>query len=227
MRRRRVRPGRRLFRSLLLAALLAAIPLAALAQESAAPAAAPVAPEAAPYSAKAPAGPRVLDGGFRAGQVYAGFWTAMARRHAGGALPSVWQDLLGTLEDTPAPELLARINRAVNRVAYRDDRDNWGEVDYWAAPGEFLARGGDCEDYAIAKYYALKALGYPVAQLRLMVLWDEERDIAHAVLAVGPAGDALVLDNVRDEILPLRALPHYRVHYSLNDDTVLRHLASR
>jgi predicted transglutaminase-like cysteine proteinase len=169
----------------------------------------------------------VLDAGFRAGQVYAAYWNAMARRHEAGALPTVWLDLLGTLEGAARPETLARINRAVNRVAYRDDRDSWGEVDYWAAPGEFFAHGGDCEDYAIAKYHALKALGYPVAQLRLMVLWDEERDIAHAVLAVGPAGDALVLDNAREEILPLSALPHYRVHYSLNDDTVLRHLASR
>ncbi len=211
-RRHRRKSSNCLFRGLLLAGVLATIPWAALAD-----------------SGRVTVGPRVLDGGFEAGMIYAGLWTQMMARHeqAGGRHGP--QDPGGARDGAGDGDEWARrldqVNRAINRVTYRDDAENWGRIDYWAAPEEFLRRGGDCEDYAIAKYHALKGLGFPVEELRLLILWDHQRAIAHAVLAVGPSGDELVLDNVRDDVLPLAALPHYQIHYSLNEETVLRHLA--
>ena len=51
-------------------------------------------------------------------------------------------------------------------------------------PGEFLHRGGDCEDYALAKYLALRALGFAAADLRIVALSDAARGLHHAVLTV-------------------------------------------
>lgn len=227
-RRRRVSASRRLFRSLLLAGLLSTIPLAALAlQDQSATHA---------HAAREPiVGPRVLDLQSRAGWIYASYWTRMRLRDSAGGQACAeaatadcalaeWRAFVGGLAAEDRLAKLDKVNRYINRVAYRDDQVNWGQRDYWATPREFFGRGGDCEDYAIAKYQSLKALGLPVEELRLLILWDSKRGIAHAVLAVGPPGRELVLDNVHSVIYPLSALPHYRVHYSLNDEMVMSHL---
>ncbi|WP_237707120.1 transglutaminase-like cysteine peptidase [Pseudoalteromonas sp. BSi20652] len=45
----------------------------------------------------------------------------------------------------------------------------WKQNDYWTTPLETLGRGlGDCEDYAIAKYISLRALGVIDDKLRLI-----------------------------------------------------------
>ena len=85
-----------------------------------------------------------------------------------------------------------------------------------------LARGGDCEDFAIAKYLALRGLGFPARDLRLLILYDERRQQAHAVLAVSRDGRELVLDNLHGAILPLGQLPHYRVRYAVNETGLVR-----
>ncbi len=170
--------------------------------------------------------------------VYAGYWSGMMSRSretaadcaepAGSACLMVeWRAFMGDQAGRPALDQLAAVNDYVNRVRYRDDRVNWGLRDYWAAPREFFARGGDCEDFAIAKYLGLKTLGFPVEDLKVLILWDSRRGLAHAVLAVDHEGRRLVLDNVDGRIVELASLPHYQVHYSLNDKTVLRHLAAR
>ena len=117
---------------------------------------------------------------------------------------------------------LHEVNRAINRSTYREDRRNWGLRDHWAAPRELLDRGGDCEDFAIAKYLALRELGFPAEDLHLLILYDTRRLRAHAVLAVLLGGRELVLDNLGGAILPLSDLPHYRVRYALNESGVRR-----
>ena len=53
-------------------------------------------------------------------------------------------------------------------MRFIDDIIHWNKVDYWATPIEFLAsHGGDCEDFAIAKYFTLIQLGIPEEQLTL------------------------------------------------------------
>ena len=65
---------------------------------------------------------------------------------------------------------LKDINDFFNRrLAFRDDVQTWGMPDYWASPLETLERrAGDCEDYAIAKYFALAGAGVPTARLRMV-----------------------------------------------------------
>jgi predicted transglutaminase-like cysteine proteinase len=98
------------------------------------------------------------------------------------------------------------------RISYKEDIDNWGELDYWASPLEALGKGaGDCEDYAIAKYFTLVALGVPHAKLRMVyvraampVASGGMQVVPHMVLAyyTQPEAEPLVLDNLQTEIHP-------------------------
>ena len=108
----------------------------------------------------------------------------------------------------PAAQVMA-VNGFFNtRIAFATDEQAWGQVDYWASPLEALRKGrGDCEDYAIAKYFSLVAAGMPAARLRLVYVRAQIDDgpvQAHMVLAYHPQGgaDVMILDNLVDEVLP-------------------------
>lgn len=96
------------------------------------------------------------------------------------------------------------------RLAYMEDIDNWGVQDYWASPLEALGKGaGDCEDYAIGKYFTLTSLGLPHSKLRMVyvrasIAGAPSGYVAHMVLAYYPTPDAepLVLDNLQPGIHP-------------------------
>ncbi len=96
------------------------------------------------------------------------------------------------------------------RIAYKEDIDNWGQLDYWASPLEALSKNaGDCEDYAIAKYFTLAALGVPHSKLRMVYVRATMAGapngyVPHMVLAYYPQPQAepLVLDNLQPEIRP-------------------------
>ena len=91
---------------------------------------------------------------------------------------------------------IGTINRAVNAaIRYVSDMAQHGMADKWTSPLKTLAAGqGDCEDYAIAKYAALREAGTPVEDLRLVLVRDRVAG-DHAVLAVRHTGRWLVLDN--------------------------------
>ena len=137
-----------------------------------------------------------------------------------------WMTLLAGLEGAPEAEQVRAINRFANQWRYATDIENFGRSDYWATPGEFLRRSGDCEDYAIFKYVSLRLLGLPAKRLRLVVLQDTLRDLAHAVLAVYGDKDVLILDNVTDAVLPHARLVQYVPYYSVNEDARWAHVPS-
>jgi predicted transglutaminase-like cysteine proteinase len=106
----------------------------------------------------------------------------------------------------PAAQLQV-VNQFLNsQIEFATDPQVWGQVDYWASPLETLNKGaGDCEDYAIAKYFALLAIGMPAARLRLVYVraqLDDGPAQPHMVLAYYPsdAGEVLILDNLVDAI---------------------------
>ena len=90
---------------------------------------------------------------------------------------------------------------------------------------EFLARSGDCEDYAIAKYQSLRMLGWPPEALRLVVVQDVLRDLPHAVLAAYLDGAIYILDNLSDTALEQSRVENYVPYYSVNEITRWAHLA--
>jgi predicted transglutaminase-like cysteine proteinase len=139
-----------------------------------------------------------------------------------------WQDFLKVLETEAQaerePALLATVNRYFNREPFLSDIAHWGVEDYWATPAEFVASdGGDCEDFSIAKYYALKELGVPIARLRITYVKSSKLKQAHMVLAYYPTPKAepLILDSLDDEVRPASQRPDLIPVYSFNDEDVL------
>jgi len=106
---------------------------------------------------------------------------------------------------------IGEINRAVNlSIKPVSDWDLYGVDDFWSAPlATFSIGAGDCEDYAIAKYVALRESGITPDDLRLVVLHDLKRNTNHAVLAVRQDQEWLILDNRTLIIVNAEQAPHY------------------
>jgi len=127
-----------------------------------------------------------------------------------------WTELAVSLVGMSPREQVEAVNRYMNARPYATDLDNYGQADYWATPAEFMARGGDCEDFVIAKYFALRFLGFGDHALRLVTVVDLRGDVAHMVLAVQLDGETLMLDNQIEQIVEIGRVRHYRAVYSLN-----------
>ena len=133
-----------------------------------------------------------------------------------------WRDILTDpkYKAHPENEKLRLVNDFMNLTQFVDDLKHWGKEDYWATPIEFLSTdGGDCEDFSIAKYFTLRALGVPDDRLRITyvketVIYNQ----AHMVLAYFPTPDAepLVLDNINPTILPASRRTDLVPVYSFN-----------
>ncbi|MCK5359032.1 MAG: transglutaminase-like cysteine peptidase [Gammaproteobacteria bacterium] len=113
------------------------------------------------------------------------------------------QELIKNDDSKTDNEKLEKVNKFYNQYAFVDDIDHWGEKDYWATPIEFIAtEGGDCEDFSLAKYFTLKALGVPEKKLYLTYVKAIKLNQAHMVLTYysTPDSEPLVLDNLNDTI---------------------------
>lgn len=128
-----------------------------------------------------------------------------------------WKAFLKTLRGKDPIDQLRAVNRYANRARYVIDPRNYGVPDYWATPGEFLRRNGDCEDYAIVKFMSLRALGFDPERMRIVVLNDMNLNAAHAVLVVWLGDTALMLDNQVPQVVRADAIRHYRPIYSVNE----------
>jgi predicted transglutaminase-like cysteine proteinase len=123
-----------------------------------------------------------------------------ACRSSLGTCPAAARRLLSIIElgrGRNGRVLLGRINRAVNlSIRPMTDLAQYGVEDYWATPLETLSSGaGDCEDYAIVKYVALRESGIVPDDLRLVIVRDMKGVTDHAVLAVHDDDSWLILDN--------------------------------
>lgn len=126
-----------------------------------------------------------------------------------------WENLVRQEQGKPELEKLNSVNSFFNRLPYAEDIDLWGVKDYWATPIEFLCKGaGDCEDYAIAKYFTLKALGLSEEKLKITYVKSIPLNRHHMVLAYynKPGDEPLILDNLigliklsseRNDLLPI------------------------
>ncbi len=136
-----------------------------------------------------------------------------------------WQDFLDTQQGKPLREQLVAVNAYINKSPYILDIDNWGLNDYWATPYEFQDRSGDCEDYAIAKFISLRALGVSNDLMRVIIVQDFNLGgIIHAVLIVFVDGKVLVLDNQAQEVKSALDIYHYKPIYSINETHWWKHI---
>ena len=138
----------------------------------------------------------------------------------------LWQKFLTSLRDKPKDIQIEEVNNWANQRTYITDPVNWGEEDYWATPGEFIARFGDCEDYAIIKYLSLKNLGFTDEELRVVAVKDLNLKIGHAVLVVFQKAKSLLLDNQIKKVVDTTIVRHYEPVFSINQSFWWRHRQS-
>ncbi|MEM6811413.1 MAG: transglutaminase-like cysteine peptidase [Pseudomonadota bacterium] len=120
------------------------------------------------------------------------------------------------LQHLPLNRMASQVNDIINKTRYIEDNKNYGASDYWATPVEFFQRGGDCEDFAIAKYTALRALGVPDSRLRIAIVQDQKKNIPHAVLIVYTDQGAMILDNQIKTAKKSTQIKHYKPIFSIN-----------
>jgi predicted transglutaminase-like cysteine proteinase len=149
---------------------------------------------------------------------------AQGRQDCSSRAAIAWQSFLESMRGQDRMSQVRALNQFANRIPYRSDIEVWGRSDYWASPLEFLRRNGDCEDYAILKYHSLRQLGVPAADMRMVVVQDTVRNLAHAVLVVLVDGRLLVLDNLTNAIMPQERTPQYVPYYSVNEESRWAHL---
>jgi predicted transglutaminase-like cysteine proteinase len=120
---------------------------------------------------------------------------------------------------------IGEINRAINlSIRAADDLVEYGEIDVWSSPLVTFYRGaGDCEDYAIAKYVALRMAGIAAEDLRIVVMADTIRHEGHAVASVRLDGHWLMLDNRRMTMIEDSSVRNYRPLFVIDDAAVMRY----
>ena len=135
-----------------------------------------------------------------------------------------WQTFLRSIKDKPVTQQIKSVNRYANEKEYILDIENYGVVDYWATPKEFLINNGDCEDYAIIKMISMKWLGYDVSSMRVVIVQDTNLRIPHAVMAIENNNDIFILDNQIEEVISHSDIYHYVPVYSVNEDNWWMHV---
>ncbi|WP_337878948.1 transglutaminase-like cysteine peptidase [Rheinheimera sp.] len=131
-----------------------------------------------------------------------------------------WQALLEEGRNEADWIRVNKVNQFFNdQIAYRTDQQHWGKADYWATPVETLGTAaGDCEDYAIAKYVSLRAMGVPDSKLRIMYVRAMSVNEPHMVLLYLENENSipLVLDNLIKKVQPATRRPDLKPIYGFN-----------
>ncbi|SMC29735.1 transglutaminase-like cysteine proteinase BTLCP [Andreprevotia lacus DSM 23236] len=156
------------------------------------------------------------------------FRQMLTKRFGEGPLKSFqeWQVLINAGKNWSESDKLKRTNEFFNRrLTFADDMTVWKQQDYWATPMETIGmNAGDCEDFAIVKYYTLKEMGITEDKLRLIYVKariggaDSTVTQAHMVLAFYQAPDAepLILDNLITDIRPASRRSDLQPVFSFN-----------
>ena len=141
-----------------------------------------------------------------------------------------WQRAVDAARPLAAEGKLKRINDFFNQhIVFDDDINIWQQSDYWATPLETIGKGrGDCEDFAIAKYYSLRLAGIPVSKMRLIYVKARLQtptgpiQQAHMVLAyyASPGAEPQLLDNLDGTIRPASKRPDLQPVFSFNSQGI-------
>lgn len=107
-----------------------------------------------------------------------------------------WRNLAAMMPKLAPEQKLQYINGFYNNWPSAKDAANYGEEEYWASPEEFLDKGGDCEDYAIVKYHALRYFSWPGQDLWVVLVENKKDGEKHAVLAARNGDRTFILDNL-------------------------------
>jgi predicted transglutaminase-like cysteine proteinase len=131
------------------------------------------------------------------------------------------QETLDSVKNRSEMEKLEAVNNFFNDVRYASDMKIYGKKDYWATPWEFLAKDrGDCEDFVISKYFALKYLGIDYKKLFFTYVRSTRFKEPHMVLTYfkTPKSEPLILDNYNRKIFPASQREDLTPIYNFNGD---------
>jgi predicted transglutaminase-like cysteine proteinase len=118
-----------------------------------------------------------------------------------------YETMLKSLMPQSKSKQLMKINFYLNQLPTKIDIIDNKRADYWETPKEFLTYGsGDCEDYAIIKYFTLLKLGFSKDKLFMTTAYEKYSGQYHMILSYFETLNKppLVLDNLSFEILDLR-----------------------
>jgi len=134
-----------------------------------------------------------------------------------------WDNMLQASKNEKILTKLKNVNDFFNKISYKSDLRHWKRKDYWATPFEFMGTGaGDCEDYAIAKYFSLIKLGVPQSKLRITYVKYKRKNSrfeqAHMVLTYyhKPNSTPVVLDNINKKLKLASRRTDLKPIYSFN-----------
>ncbi len=136
--------------------------------------------------------------------------------------------LINAVKSKSGRAQLEEANRGVNAaIRFVTDYAQYGEADRWSAPlATFATAKGDCEDYAFAKYVALRAAGFPSDDLQVVMGRDRAIRQDHAVLAARLDGRWLILDSQRSELIEDSRVPDLTPVFAIDHRGVLLLAAS-
>jgi predicted transglutaminase-like cysteine proteinase len=139
-----------------------------------------------------------------------------------------WNEMMQAAQSMNELDKVKRVNEFFNRkIQFGEDQAVWGENDYWATPLEFMGKGvGDCEDFAITKYFALRSLNVPNDRLRITYvkarIGGPRSDVTQAHMVLGyyedPTGEPFILDNLITELRPASRRTDLMPVFSFNSE---------
>ena len=134
-----------------------------------------------------------------------------------------WDSMIESSKNESLLNKIKNVNDFFNQITYKTDAAHWKQKDYWATPFEFMGTGaGDCEDYAIAKYFSLVKLGIPDDKLRITyVIYKKTNsrfEQAHMVLTYyhKTGAEPVILDNINRTLQLASKRNHLKPVYSFN-----------
>ena len=137
-----------------------------------------------------------------------------------------WDEFIQKNQSPDKLEMIKKVNETFNSMRYVTDQKNWGVPDLWNTPVQFTQPpdyivpgrvSGDCEDHAIAKYYALQKLGFTQDELRILVVKDLNLGVGHCILGVIYSGQCFILDNQIKSVWTADKIQHYKPIYAINE----------
>ncbi|HIC44890.1 MAG TPA: transglutaminase [Sulfurimonas sp.] len=168
-----------------------------------------------------------LSQGFNAAEISAGIIEKIQKKYGVFAKNRflAYNEMILSLKHKSEKEKLDEVNEFYNNVPYKSDIKNWKQKDYWATPIELLAKDkGDCEDYVIAKLFALKSLGIDSNKLFMTYVKSSRFKAPHMVLTYfeTPSSQPLILDNTNFKVLPASRRTDLTPIYNFNGDSLFQ-----
>ncbi len=128
---------------------------------------------------------------------------------------------INSFQKLPQKKQLIKVNIYLNQLLPQVDMLNQQTTDHWETPKEFLACGyGDCEDYAIIKYFTLIKLGFKKEKLFITTVYEKYTGSYHMVLSYFKSKNKppLILDNLSFRVLDLKTREDLKVDIFMNEN---------